>query len=443
MFILALLFPFLGFVIATGLGRWSGKKGAALMSCVFMLLTNLVACLIWIYVFLGKSELEITIFDWISIDFLSLTLYLMFDSLTANMMVVVTTISALVHIYSVSYMSEDPAESSRKTLYWDKLSNSGDALKLIIPSNSRKTISGWSNYPCMVTSYKIYENIMGYRGSKSNSSRVNYDSSLFFVKEQRVYDSWVFINLMKNLRYTLMGFERNYQIRILSNQLYKTTNGARFLFLSCLPKTQHSWVETVNSKKFYSTIALPGKPLKIDPWFWTGFIDAEGSFLITIRKSKTHKLGWMVELGFQMGLHERDFNLLLLFQQALGVGKIHSSLKKANFVIATANNLTNLVNHLKIYPLCTQKAADFYLIEQALELVKNKLHLTVDGLNKLVNIKAALNTGLSDNLKSEFKNYSPVEKPVIKTANIPNPNWISGFVAGEGKGVLTLDYFKA
>lgn len=108
MFILALLFPFLGFVIATGLGRWSGKKGAALMSCVFMLLTNLVACLIWIYVFLGKSELEITIFDWISIDFLSLTLYLMFDSLTANMMVVVTTISALVHIYSVSYMSEDP-----------------------------------------------------------------------------------------------------------------------------------------------------------------------------------------------------------------------------------------------------------------------------------------------------------------------------------------------
>jgi hypothetical protein len=173
MFILALLFPFLGFVIATGLGRWSGKKGAALMSCIFMLLTNLVACLIWVYVFLGKSEVEITILDWISIDFLSLALDLMFDSLTANMMVVVTTISALVHIYSVSYMSEDPAKSFRKTLYWDKLPNSGDALKLIIPNNSRKTICGWNNYPCMVTSYKIYESIMGYRGSKSNFGKVN------------------------------------------------------------------------------------------------------------------------------------------------------------------------------------------------------------------------------------------------------------------------------
>ncbi|RYE21330.1 MAG: hypothetical protein EOP45_09700 [Sphingobacteriaceae bacterium] len=195
MFILALLFPFLGFVIATGMGRWSGKKGAALMSCIFMLLTNLVACLIWVYVFLGKSEVSIYLLDWISLDFLVLALDLYFDSLTANMMVVVTSISALVHIYSVSYMSEDPAESSRKTLYWDKLSNSGDALKLIIPSNSRKTISGWSNYPCMVTSYKIYENIMGYRGSKSKIARINNDSRQVFVKEQRVYGSWVFIIL--------------------------------------------------------------------------------------------------------------------------------------------------------------------------------------------------------------------------------------------------------
>lgn len=242
MFILALLFPFLGFVIATGMGRWSGKKGAALMSCVFMLATALVASLIWVYVFLGKSEVSIFLLDWIELDFLVLALDLHFDSLTANMMVVVTTISALVHIYSVSYMSEDPAKSFRKTLYWDKLSNSGDALKLIIPSNSRKTICGWSNDSCKVTIYKIYENIMGYRGSKSNCKKVHYNRSfpLSFVKEQRVYGSWNFIIvnreglmgiiplsvlLMKNLRCTLMGFERNYLIKNLSNQLYWTIYG--------------------------------------------------------------------------------------------------------------------------------------------------------------------------------------------------------------------------
>ena len=85
---------------------------------------------------------------------------------------------------------------------------------------------------------------------------MNYDSPLLFVKEQRVYGSWVFIILafavpaagqgVKNLRYTLVDFERDYQIKNLSNQLYKTTYGARFF--SCLPKTQHSLVEKLKLK---------------------------------------------------------------------------------------------------------------------------------------------------------------------------------------------------
>ena len=60
-----------------------------------------------------------------------------------------------------------------------KLSNSGNTLKLLIPSCSRKIISGWSNYPGKVISQKMNENEMGNRGSKS----VLVSST---VKEQRV-----------------------------------------------------------------------------------------------------------------------------------------------------------------------------------------------------------------------------------------------------------------
>ena len=63
----------------------------------------------------------------------------------------------------------------------------------------------------MVISHKMNENEMGYRGSKSVLTNT--------VKEQRV-DGSCFLNntkLMK-LRYTLMGFERNYQIKIPSKQ---------------------------------------------------------------------------------------------------------------------------------------------------------------------------------------------------------------------------------
>ena len=61
-----------------------------------------------------------------------------------------------------------------KTLYWLKLSNSGDTLKLLIPSYIRKYISGCSNDACTVISQEILEResnqLMGYRGSKSKSN---------------------------------------------------------------------------------------------------------------------------------------------------------------------------------------------------------------------------------------------------------------------------------
>ena len=91
----------------------------------------------------------------------------------------------------------------------DKLSNSGDALKLLIPNYIRKIICGWTNYSGMVTSQKIDERKMGYRGSKS------VILNNVAVKEQRVDGGWC--SSLLHLRCTLKGFERNYQVRILSN----------------------------------------------------------------------------------------------------------------------------------------------------------------------------------------------------------------------------------
>ena len=68
--------------------------------------------------------------------------------------------------------------------------------------------------------------------------------------------------------------------------------------------------------------------------------------------------------------------------------------------------------------MLTQKAADFLLFKKAVKLFNDKVHLTVEGLNQLVNIKASMNLGLSDMLKSEFASYTPVERPGINYDNI-------------------------
>nr|QCI56457.1 hypothetical protein [Hypsizygus marmoreus] len=287
-----------------------------------------------------------------------------------------------------------------------KLPNSGDTLKLLVPNCSWKTISGWTNLSGMVTSQKISENEMGYRGSKSD-----FNSKVKSVKEQRVDGSWC-INRFLHLRYTLMGFERNYQVKILSKQL-KVKNFSTL------------------------TTSSPSNPL-----FWTGLIDAEGSFSIIIDRNKIRKLGWRVQSKFQIGLHKRDYNLLILLQKYLkGIGTIHidSNRNRVNYSVDSNKDLTILINHFDKYPLLTQKGADFILFKEVVKLFKNKHHLTLPqgvGLKQIINIKASMNLGLSDMLKSEFYDFIPtpygIDRPTINTQIIPEANWISGFVSGEG-----------
>jgi hypothetical protein len=64
--------------------------------------------------------------------------------------------------------------------------------------------------------------------------------------------------------------------------------------------------------------------------------------------------------------------------------------------------------------------------------MKNKVHLSIEGLKQIINIKASMNLGSSDIVKSEFSKINPVERAIIKTTNIPDPQWISGFASGEG-----------
>lgn len=94
-----------------------------------------------------------------------------------------------------------------------------------------------------------------------------------------------------------------------------------------------------------------------------------------------------------------------------------------SFRVNSLQDLTNIIiPHFLKYPLLGQKAADFYLFKQVTELMKNKAHLKTGGIKEIINIKASMNLGLSDELKSNFINTVPVQRPTIKTTNIPDSN---------------------
>lgn len=107
-----------------------------------------------------------------------------------------------------------------------------------------------------------------------------------------------------------------------------------------------------------------------------------------------------------------------------GVGSI--SIGSNNLIRFQVSSISDLVNVIipffEEYPLISQKRADFEIFKQIVMLVYNKEHLTPEGLQKIVNLKASLNTGNSDELKVLFPNTIPVARPVVKFTGIPNPH---------------------
>lgn len=63
-------------------------------------------------------------------------------------------------------------------------------------------------------------------------------------------------------------------------------------------------------------------PQVIYPFWLAGFVDGEGCFLIKIKKSITHKLGYQICLVFQIGQHIRDAELVKSFVEYLQAGTL-------------------------------------------------------------------------------------------------------------------------
>jgi len=168
MYLALIILPLLGSIISGFFGRKIGVSGAQFITCSSIIITTLLAILVFFEVGLNNTPVSIHVFRWIDSESLNISWGFNFDSLTVSMLIPVLIVSSLVHIYSIGYMSHDPWGRVRgKRVYGDKLSNSGELLKLKVPSYSWKTICGWSNNSGMVTSLKMRENKMDNRGSKS------------------------------------------------------------------------------------------------------------------------------------------------------------------------------------------------------------------------------------------------------------------------------------
>jgi NADH-quinone oxidoreductase subunit L len=100
--------PLLGFLVAGLFGHRLGARGAQIITSGFLVIAAILAIIGFVDVGLDGASYNIPIAQWVSSGELDFHWSLRVDTLTAVMLVVVTVISALVHIYSIGYMSRDP-----------------------------------------------------------------------------------------------------------------------------------------------------------------------------------------------------------------------------------------------------------------------------------------------------------------------------------------------
>ena len=89
-------------------GRFIGVKGSSIITISCIALTVVFSYASLYEVAFCGSPCYITLFTWFDSEMFNLSWGLLFDTLTCIMLVVVTTVSLFVHIYSTEYMSADP-----------------------------------------------------------------------------------------------------------------------------------------------------------------------------------------------------------------------------------------------------------------------------------------------------------------------------------------------
>ncbi len=107
LYLIVPLAPLFGAIVAGLFGRWIGRTGAHVVTIAGVAVSFVASVLVFRDV-LGGHTFNGTVYTWMTVGGLNLEVGFLIDSLTTMMMLVVTFVSLMVHVYTIGYMKDDP-----------------------------------------------------------------------------------------------------------------------------------------------------------------------------------------------------------------------------------------------------------------------------------------------------------------------------------------------
>ncbi|MGM9480141.1 NADH-quinone oxidoreductase subunit L [Roseateles sp. NT4] len=101
------LAPLVGAIVAGFFGKTVGRRGSHMVTILGVLVAFIISAMTLYSVAVDGARFNATLYEWMNLGTLKMEVGFLIDGLTAMMMVVVTFVSLMVHIYTIGYMEED------------------------------------------------------------------------------------------------------------------------------------------------------------------------------------------------------------------------------------------------------------------------------------------------------------------------------------------------
>jgi NADH-quinone oxidoreductase subunit L len=138
---IALLFlPLVASITSGFFGKYIGDRNSEIITSLFVSISSILSLFLFYNVIVNQYESNITIASWINSGTLNVNWSIKIDALSSVMLVVVTFVSSLVHIYSIGYMAND-AHKPRFMAYLSLFTFA--MLTLVTSDNFLQLFFGW------------------------------------------------------------------------------------------------------------------------------------------------------------------------------------------------------------------------------------------------------------------------------------------------------------
>jgi hypothetical protein len=155
----------------------------------------------------------------------------------------------------------------------------------------------------------------------------------------------------------------------------------------------------------------------------SGFTQSDGSFVISYIKTESGIPIRPVPV-FNLTQSNLDFKLFVEIQNYLGVGKVYKNRQNVTFVVKSIDDIVDVLLPLfDKYPLRGSKLLGYNIFKCVVLMIKDKKHLTLEGLIQILNLSYFMNKETS--LRTEESKEILLDKLIQKYGKLPIVNDIN------------------